>query len=123
MSDLRPKATTIKLGDKEYGLLFTLNAIDEIQDRFDISISELSDLMKDERKVYKVLRFLLATLINEAIDDSESGQPHVDERFIGRKITPANLSELQSGIFSAFTAGTPRINEDALPLATSEPTE
>ena len=119
MSDLRPKPTTITLGDKEYGMLFTLNAIDAIQDHFDIPISQLTGLMRDERKAYKVLRFLVATLINEAIDDSESGEPHVDEKYIGRKMTPANMGTLQSSILKAFSEGTPN-SEDDSPNAASE---
>lgn len=111
MSDLRPKPAKIILGDKEYGLLFTLNAIDEIQDRFDIPISELSTLMQDERQVFKVLKALIAILINEAIDDSESGQPHVDEKYVGRKITVADIGTLKDKIFSAFTAGTPESDD------------
>ena len=47
------------MGGKKYGVLFNfLNAIDEIQDRFDIPISKLAELMQDERKVFKVLKVL-----------------------------------------------------------------
>lgn len=107
MSELRPKHTTIKLGDKEYGLLFNLNAIDEIQERFDIPISELTDLLNDERKVFKVLKALVCILANEAIDDSETGEPHITEAFVGRKITIADIADLKGGVFAAFTSGMP----------------
>ena len=107
MSDLRPKPPEIELGGKKYGILFNLNAIDEIQDRFDIPISKLADLMQDERKVFKVLKSLLAILINEAIDDSESGEPHVDEKFVGRKITVADIPTLKDKVLSSFTEGMP----------------
>ena len=120
MSDLRPQAVKIELGGKEYGLLFSLNAIDEIQDRFDIPISQLADLMKDERKVFKVLKSLLAILINEAIDDAENGDPHVDEKFIGRKIQVADIANLKSKVFVAFTAGIPAGEEEEDPNAKSE---
>ncbi len=119
MSDLRPKPPEIELGGKKYGILFNLNAIDEIQDRFDIPISQLGDLMKDERKVFKVLKTLLCILINEAIDDSESGEPHVDDKFIGRKITVADIPTLKDKVFSAFAAGMPESDDDD-PNATSE---
>lgn len=119
MSDLRPKLTEIELGGKTYGLLFDLNAIDEIQDRFDIPISQLDDLMADERKVFKALKALLAVLINEAIDDAETGEPHVTEQFIGRKITPQNISLLKGKAFGAFLNGLPQVEEDD-PNAKSE---
>jgi hypothetical protein len=119
MSDLRPKHPEIEIGGKKYGVLFNLNAIDEIQDRFDIPISKLADLMQDERKVFKVLKTLLAILVNEAIDDSENGEAHVDEKFIGRKITVADIPTLKDKVFSAFAAGMPQ-GEDEDPNPQSE---
>lgn len=115
MSDLRPKPPEIELGGKKYGVLFNLNAIDEIQDRFDIPISKLAELMQDERKVFKVLKTLLSILINEAIDDSESGEPHVDEKYVGRKITVADIPTLKDKVFIAFTAGMPEGDADPNP--------
>lgn len=112
MSDLRPKHTQIELGGKTYGLLFNLNAIDEIQDRFDIPISQLSELMSDERKVFKVLKTILAILINEAIDDGDSGEEHVTEAFVGRKITVQDISNLKGKVFGAFTSGMPESDGD-----------
>lgn len=121
MSDLRPKHTKINLGDKEYGMLFNLNAVDEIQDRFDIPISQLADLMTDERKIFKVLKSILAILINEAIDDSETGEPHVTEAFVGRKITVADIADIRSQVFTAFTNGMPEQSEEEVdPNAKSE---
>ena len=111
MSDLQPKPTAITLGGKEYGLLFTINVIDAVQDKFDIAISQLADLMRDDRKTFKVLRFLLAEMINEAIDDAGNGEKHVDERAVGRKITPANMGNLSEAVLTAFTGSAP-INDD-----------
>ena len=121
MSDLRPKHTKIALDGNEYGLLFSINVIDDIQDHFDISIAQLPELLKDERKVYKVLKYLLASLINEAMDDNESGQPHVDANWIGRKLTPANISTLTSGALTALSAGMTQAadEDDEAPNATS----
>jgi len=113
MSELKPKKTTIKLGDKEYGLLFNLNAIDDIQDRFDIPISELSDLLSDERKSFKALRGLLTILINEALSDD--GQEPVDERFVGRKITMDNIEDLSEAIQESFKEGLPEGDGENFP--------
>ncbi len=119
MSDLKPKPITIELGGKEYGLLFSINVIDEIQDKFDIPISGLPELLKDERQVFKILRFLFTIMINEAIDDSESGEPHVDEKFVGRKITVFDIPQLKDKVFGAFANGMPK-DEDIDPNAKSE---
>lgn len=112
MSDLRPKYTTITLGGKEYGLLFNLNAIDAIQDRFDINISEFGELLADERKVFKALKAIIAILANEAIDDAEADEKHITEDFVGRKITVNDIVALKGSVFSAFTSGMPERNEE-----------
>lgn len=112
MSDLRPKHATIELGGKTYGLLFNINAMDAIQDRFDIPFSEIETLLNDERKAYKALKGITAILINEAIDDSESGEPHVTEAFVGRKITPNDILRLRVGINSALIGGMPESDVD-----------
>lgn len=124
MSDLRPKGTKIKLGKEEYGLRFTLNAIDDIQDHFDIPISELTNLFKDEKKQIKSLRYLLTLLINEDIDctNDETGEtkPLLDERYVGRHIDSKNMQEVMSTILRAFSSATPETDEDEIPNAQSE---
>lgn len=120
MSDLRPQPVEIELGGKSYGLLFTLNAIDAIQDRFDIPITDLGDLLRDQRVVFKALKFILTVLINEAIDDMETNAPHVDEQYVGRKITPANLNQLSGAIIKAFSSGAPESEDDDDPNPQSE---
>lgn len=124
MSDLRPKGTKIKLGKEEYGLRFTLNAIDDIQDNFDISISQLTDLFKDEKKQIKSLRYLLTLLINEDIDctNDETGESktHLEERYVGRHIDSKNMQEIMSTILQAFSSSTPETDEDEIPNEASE---
>lgn len=120
MSDLRPKPRKIELGGKEFGLLFSINAIDDIQDHFDIPIASLIDLLRDERKIFKNLRYLLTVLINEAIDDEENGQPHVEERWVGRKITPENIHGLSESILQAFSEGSPEVEDEEIPNVKSE---
>ena len=111
MSDLRPRGVKIRLGSKEYGMRFTLNAIDEIQEHFDIPISQLAELFKDGKTQIKNLRYLLTVLINEDIDcvNDETGekQPHVEESYVGRHLDLSNMTELMSAIFKAFNKGAP----------------
>lgn len=116
MSDLKPKGVTIKLGNEEYGMRFTLNAIDDIQDHFDIAVSEISKLFEDEKKQIKNVIYLLKVLINEDIDckNDETGEnrPHVDERFVGRHIDVSNLKSTIAAIYGSFTAGAPECEDD-----------
>jgi hypothetical protein len=108
MSALKPKGEKIKLGNNEYGLRFTLNAIDDIQDRFNIGILELDKLFADERNRIKNLRYLLTVLINEDIDceNDETGEkrPHVDERYVGRQIHAGNMVATMQSVYRAFIA-------------------
>ncbi|HRS66159.1 MAG TPA: hypothetical protein P5519_09785 [Spirochaetia bacterium] len=116
MSDLKPTGTKIKLGNKEYGLRFTLNAIDDIQEHFNIPISKLVDLFKDEKTQIKNLRFMLMTLINEDLDcrADETGEKaeHLEERYIGRHIDAGNIRNLIGATLKSFSSGTPEIGED-----------
>lgn len=109
MSDLRPKGSKIKLGEKEYGMLFSLNAIDDIQDHFNISISELGDLFQDEKKQIKNLRYIITVLLNEYIDfqnDENGGNAELlDERYVGRHVNGSNIGDLIAAIYGSFSDG------------------
>ena len=124
MSDLKPKGTKIKLGKEEYGLRFTLNAIDDIQDHFDMAIEDLNKLFDDSKTRFKNLKYLLTLLINEDIDcvkdDTGEEKSHVDERFIGRHIDSRNMQEIMGTILKAFTSSTPEADEDEVPNEASE---
>lgn len=124
MSDLRPKGTKIKLGKEEYGLRFTLNAIDDIQDHFNMAIEDLNKLFDDSKTRFKNLKYLLTLLINEDIDciKDETGEEkaYVDERFVGRHINSNNMREIMGTILKAFTSSTPEADEDEVPNGESE---
>ncbi len=124
MSDMKTKGIKIQLGNEEYGLRFTLNVIDDIQEKFDISISQFGELFTEEKKSIAIMRYLLTILINEDIDcvADETGEPprkHVDERFVGRHIETKNLSEMMGPIFAAFSGSLPE-KGDEVPNARSE---
>jgi hypothetical protein len=116
MSDLKPNGVKIQLGNKEYGLRFTLNAIDDIQEQFNISIGGLADLLKDEMSRIRNLKILLAILINEDIEcvAEENGEKpkRIDERFVGRHIDAGNMRGMMAAIIRAFTDSIPEGDED-----------
>ena len=133
MSDLKPKGKRITLGNEQYGLIFTLNAIDDIQEAFDIDISELPSLFRDKvdgetvipnRGKTKNLCTLLAVLINECIDcEKDLGHPerkHVDARYVGRHITASNWMSMANDILDSFRDSSPEREDDAVPNAVSE---
>jgi hypothetical protein len=117
MSDMKPKGTKLKLGNAEYGLRFTLNAIDDIQDHFDVPIENLGELFNDSKKRIRNLRYILTVLINEDIDcvNDETGEKtaHVDERYVGRHIDANNMQEMMAAVFNSFRSGTPKSDDEA----------
>ncbi len=119
MSDLKPQGVNLTLGNKDYKLYFDLNAIDDIQDRFDVSIEKLPELLSNDRTLFKTVKFILAVLINEGIEEFNLDIELVNERMIGRKLNPSNITEATKKILEAFTAGTPK-NEDESPNSQSE---
>jgi arginine/lysine/ornithine decarboxylase len=118
MSDLRPKPVEITLDGKTYGLLFTLNVIDDIQDKTGLPINDVIDALHDDYKRFKTLKTLLALMINEYIDEYELKETYVTERYVGRKIGVYGIEEMVSKIASALTLSYPE--EDGSPNPQSE---
>lgn len=116
MSELKTKPVEIKLNNVSYGLSFTINAIDEIQDHYDKSIEDLAEILSDQRKIFSNLRYLLTILINENVDiqnDNGANLKHVTEKYVGRYINTNNLGEFSNAIFMAFSKGSPQSDEES----------
>ena len=114
MSDLNPKSSVITINGQEYGMRFTINAIDDIQEHFNIPISELTAVMSDERHSIRNLRYLITVLINEDIDiknDAGANISHVSERYIGRYINSSNMRDFIKSVYECFSDGSPKGEE------------
>ncbi len=86
--------------DKERHLLFSLNALDEVQDKFG-GIDKMGDAMSGSGAI-KNIKWLLTLLINEGADD---GEEELTEKQVGRMIHTGNFAEIQQAIFKAFSMG------------------
>lgn len=86
--------------DKERHLLFSLNVIDEMQDKFG-SFDKLDVVLKGKDSI-KNLRWLLTLLINEGAGDDE--EP-LTEKAVGKMIHTGNFNEVKTAIFKAFAIG------------------
>ena len=86
--------------DKDRHLLFSLNVIDEVQDRFG-SFDNLEAVMTGKDSI-KNLRWLLTTLLNEG---AEEGEASLTEKEVGRMIHTGNFNEVKAAIFKAFAMG------------------
>lgn len=86
--------------DKERHLLFSLNAIDAMQDKFG-GFDKLDEMLSGKDSI-KNLRWILTVLLNEG---AEAGEPELTEKEVGRLIHIGNFLELKSAIFKAFSLG------------------
>lgn len=103
MSAIKDGRYPIEIGGKERHLLFSLNALDEIQDKFG-GYDKLTEVFNQDNKDWiKNTKWLLALLINEGAEDDE---PEVTERQVGKWIHTGNIIEVQNAILKAFAIGT-----------------
>lgn len=115
MSDLQPKGPKIELGGEEREMLFTLRAVDEIQDHFDAPVSEVIGMLADEEKIYKAVPFLAAVLVSEG----SHGEKPVTEDDMKGWITVPMLAYVSAKIMRAYGIAVPEPDEDDDPNATS----
>lgn len=99
MSAIKDGRYPVVLNGKEYHLLFSLNALDEVQDKFG-GYDKLNVVFDNNNPaMIKDLRWLLTLLINEGMDENE--QP-LTEKQVGRIIHLGNMNEVQSAIYASF---------------------
>lgn len=89
----------MELNGKEFYLLFSLNALDEMQDRFGGYDNLDKAFDQNNPTMIKDLRWLLTLVINEGMDEGE--QP-LTEKQVGKMIHLGNLQQIKDAIFAAF---------------------
>ena len=99
MSAIKDGRVPITL-DRERHLLFSLNAIDEMQDKFG-GFDRLDKVLSGKDSI-KNLRWLLTLLLNEGADE---GEEMLTEKQVGKLIHTGNFLEVKSSIFKAFSLG------------------
>lgn len=115
MSVIKDGRYPVEIGGKTYHLLFSLNALDELQDKFG-GYDKLAEAMSQDNKDWiKNTKWLLAMLMNEG---KEEGEPEITERQVGRMIHTGNITEIQETMLKAFSVGTsgtaePEMEEEA----------
>ena len=106
MSALKSGAYPVTINGKEYGLLFSLHALDEVQGKFG-GYDKLSEVFNDKNpNLFKDTRWLLTLLINEGLLAEDENAQMIDEKRVGRLIHAGNLQQVQSAIFKSFAQGT-----------------
>lgn len=116
MSDLRPRGEGLTLGGEERHLLFSLNAVDELQDHFDCSLEEVIERLTDKREAAKTLRYVVTTLLNDEADRTKDADlKHYTERETGWLISNENLVEVTVAVLKAYGISLPEPDEFASP--------
>jgi hypothetical protein len=105
MSALQNGAYPVTLNGKEYGLLFSINALDAIQEKFG-GYDKLQEILSSDNKdIFKNIKWLFALLINEArLADDENAELLTEDR-VGRIVTAGNIGEIKNAIYAAFAKG------------------
>lgn len=102
MSAIKDGRYPITLNGKDYYLLFSLNALDALQDKYG-GYDKLSDIFREDNKdIFKDLRWLLTMLINEGLEDDE--EPLTEQR-VGKLIHLGNIGMIKTAIYKSFAYG------------------
>lgn len=111
------------LKGKEYRLLFTLNALDEIQTKFG-GYDNLNEIFNQSNPDWvKDTKWLLTMLINEGLLEEDENAEIMEEQRVGRLIHVGNLAEVQRAIFASFAAGTAGDGENSVDTETEDDKE
>ena len=106
MSAVKDGGYVVTLKGKDYRLLFTLNALDEIQTKFG-GYDKLNEIFNQSNPDWvKDTKWLLTMLINEGLLEEDENAQIMEEQRVGRLIHMGNLAEVQRAIYASFAAGT-----------------
>lgn len=112
MSDLRPKGVEIELGGQKRNLLFTINAIDEIQERCNMPLIDVMQYAakaadgKMDHETLDYFRAVVTALVNDA-----DGERH-SEKEIGRFLTLDNYRPVAWKVLEAYGLSMPDPDDD-----------
>lgn len=121
MRELRPKGIEINIDDKPRRLLFTLNAIDELQEEYELPIPEIIAKVFDtdagKLEAYKHLKKIITILLNNDVEIHNEENPgdkweFVTERYVGNRLTIDNIGIISEAMLIAFTRSFPKKHED-----------
>lgn len=113
MSDLRPQGVEIELGGQKRNLLFTLNVIDDIQERCNMplidavrKVGEVIDNNAQDHDAIAAFRTVVTSLLN-----GSGGEPVTDSE-VGRMIHVGNYKLVAWKVLEAYGISIPDPDED-----------
>ena len=120
MGELNPQGVPLMLGGEERHLLFTLNAIDEIQSKFEMPLEEAMDQLTKRESANGVLKTIVQILANDEVErlsykGGECSLKPIDEKEAGWMLTNANMMEAFMAVLKAYGGSLPEPGEDEGP--------
>ena len=115
MSDLRPTGVAVELEGVERHLLFTLNAIDDIQEHFDMELGQVINNLTDKAYAQDVVRYVLYALLNDE-EERTRGKGRELKKYsykeIGWIITLENQIDITIAILEAYGISLPKTDAE-----------
>lgn len=123
MGDLNPQGVPLMLGGEERHLLFTLNAIDEIQSKFGVPLEEAMSQLTKRESTNGALKTIVQILANDEAErlsykGGECSLKPVDEKEIGWMLTNKNRIEALMAVLKAYGGSLPEPEEGEDPKQT-----
>lgn len=116
MSNLKPRGIPIVLEGEERHFLFTLNTIDEIQDKYDKSMGEIFEELQEEETAMDTLKKIVTVLLNKEAEREKrlKGRdiPEITEEEVGELIGMDNVGEVVTAVFRAYGYSMPEAEEN-----------
>lgn len=117
MSDLRPRGIPIEINGVERKILFTLNAIDMIQEKYKKTLSEVLDMMLEGNLSDHVLRDVLLILLEDEREREKYKDPDINieqltVKELGWFLSIDNQYDVMKLIFRAYGISIPEPEED-----------
>ena len=112
MSDLQPKGIAFTVGGVERHFLFTLAAVDEIQAKYDLPVSQVIAKLADDGEVYPVVAGLATILINDEIHRTGAKTPDVTEQEVKWMLDVPAADALVGVILKAYGYALPDAEEE-----------
>jgi hypothetical protein len=111
MSDLNPIGEVIVLDGVERHLLFTLNVIDELQDKQNATLDEVVSKLTDKKESNKALKCILSTLLNDEAERTGGKLKTYTEKEVGWLVTIQNVMEVTVAVLRAYGYSLPEADE------------
>ena len=117
MSDLQPRGIPYTVGGVERNFLFTLAAVDEIQAKYDLPVSQVMAKLADDREVYDTIAVLATILINDEIHRTGKDEPVMTEQDMKWMLDVPAADALVAVILRAYGYALPTTeDEDPNPM-------